>query len=143
MRSPKDILGSSLMPRLKALLWGLWALSRAWVHSQPEAGTYVAEIEAWTPLPSEFAWIAAGVLLILGSAPPVARWQAFTCGVRACRVVGINLVATLIAVWLVGSVAYQAVGAATTNLLLVSLVLDSSYTIARERAVRGDLPNAQ
>lgn len=143
MRSPKVVLGSSLTSRFKALCWGTWALSRAYVHADPDPGSYAFEIDQWTALPSEWVWLIAGVLLVVGSAPPVTQWPAVTCALRACRIGGINLVAALTAVWLVGSMRYQDLAAASTNLLIVELACISAYTIARERAARGDLPNAK
>lgn len=140
MHRPQITIGSSFLPRVKALIWGLWALSRWWGYAPPNT-SFIAHIESLTPLPLAWFWLIAGVFLIVGSFPADGGFARFRCATRRLRMVGINGVATLTSIWLTASIIDWNFKAATSNMLFVALALISAYTIARDRTVRGDAPN--
>lgn len=132
--------GSSFLPRIHALLWGMWALSRAWVYYPPADG-YIRALESITPLPTFVLWLAAGVLLTAGSIPTDKLPCVVRDWLRRARVLGINIVAILVSLWLTASMLSGDFKAATSNALIVGLAMISAYTISRDRARRGDAPH--
>lgn len=134
------VVGSTLIPRIHALVWGLWALSRAVVHRPPAEG-YVRALESIAPLPLFIFWLTAGVLLIVGSIPAGRLPGRVNTVLRWGRMVGINITATLTSLWLVASIAHADFRAATSNFLIVAMAMLSAYTISRNKARRGDAPH--
>ena len=132
--------GSSFLPRVEALLWGLWALSRAWIYHPPVEG-YVRSLEQWSPLPTFVLWLAAGVLLTAGSIPTDELPCVVRVWLRRARMLGLNIVAIMVSLWLTASMFAGDFKAATSNALIVGLAMISAYTISRDRSRRGDAPH--
>lgn len=124
------------LPRLKSLVWGIFALVTAWAYfdkvpTQLEpASEIISFVKLW------HVWATAGVLLTLGALVPLRAGERSLRVARVMRVIGISIVCGLMVLW-AGSFfqADQRGWVSGKNYLMFSiLALLGSFTIGKDTA---------
>lgn len=113
--------------RILTAVWGTWALVKGLTMEQPEG--FFAAVDDKLPFTLAAVWTVIGLILLCGLAPS----RLVPCKVTMwARIVGINLLAALVSVWLSAALVDFSISSFTTNGLIIAMALISAHAIARE-----------